>query len=91
MDHAIVLARQNLEASYNRDQQELERRLRELNQLRESFERDKGIFVQNIEYRPWRDGVNRALTILETRAAVWTAVVGFVVIVVEVLLRWMHP
>lgn len=84
LDKALVL-----------NQDEMERRLEGLNQLRSEVVTDRGQFVNKSKceerhdsLRDWQDSVNAKLTTLETRSITWTAAVGVFFLAVSLLMRF---
>ena len=73
--------------------EELDRRLELLNKLREEVLKDRSEFVlktvydiQGTDSFKWREGVTVRLTTLETRSMTWTAAVGIIFLIVNILM-----
>lgn len=75
--------------------QELERRLGVLNELRQSVEKDRAQFVKQDVYDTktqyydeWCKTVDRSITTIQTRSVTWTAALGVIFIIVQILLKY---
>jgi len=84
LDKALMLSRD-----------EMNRSLESLNELRQQVVSDRGAFIISDIYNShqkdlavWRDGINRKLTILETRSITWTAAVGVFFVILTLVMRW---
>jgi hypothetical protein len=81
--------------------QEMERRLEGLNELRQDVVKDRDLFVRKDVFYQHQDSQNKQyeeiekrvgmhdtrITIIETRAVVWTAAIAMFFTVVQVLMR----
>ncbi len=84
LDRALKLAQDDARIKYEH-----------LNALRTEVTTDRGVLVQkeqctrmHKDLGTWMDGVNRKLTILETRSITWTAAVGVFFLVITLVMRW---
>ena len=84
LDKALNLAREDAKVKYEH-----------LNALRTEVTTDRGILVpkeqcsrMHKDLGIWMDGVNRKLTVLETRSITWTAAVGVFFLVITLIMRW---
>ena len=73
----------------------MESRLHALNALREQVEANTRIYLREDVYREktkfydaWIDTVNRDITIMKTRSIIYTGVVGLVIILLDIVLRY---
>jgi hypothetical protein len=82
--------------------QEIERRLEGLNQLRNEVVKDRDLFIRKDVFYQHQDAQNKQyeeiekrlslhdtrITIIETRAVVWTAAIAMFFTIVQVLMRF---
>jgi ABC-type histidine transport system ATPase subunit len=73
----------------------MESRLHALNALREQVEANTRIYLREDVYREktkfydaWIDTVNRDITVMKTRSIIYTGVVGMVIILLDIVLRY---
>jgi len=73
----------------------MDTRLHALNALREQVEENTRIYLREDVYREktkfydaWIDTVNRDITIMKTRSIIYTGVVGMVIILLDIVLRY---
>jgi hypothetical protein len=83
------------EAALGQAKEVLEFRLHSLNQLREQVESNTRVYLrQDVydaktrRYDEWIDGVNRDITVMKTRSIIYTGVVGIVIILLDIILRY---
>ena len=76
---------------------ELEKRLEGLNQLRADVVKDREQYlrqevynIKTAQYDSWITNVNNRLTIIETRAIVWTGALAVIFIIVQLLLHYLN-
>ena len=71
---------------------EIERRLKDLNQLREDVVKDRGLFVKSDNYElkikeldTWKTTVDKAIVRIDTKSTTWGAAIMIVVIIIQIL------
>lgn len=67
---------------------DVDRRLSELNQLRQEVTTDRIQFVQREPYQVWRELVEKRLTTSETRAVTWTAAIALFFLIISIVLKF---
>jgi len=73
----------------------METRLHSLNQLREQVESNTRVYLRQdvydaktLRYDEWIESVNKDLTIMKTRSIIYTGIVGMVIVLLDIILRY---
>lgn len=98
IDAQFSLVRQRFdaaEAALTQAKEVLNFRLHSLNQLREQVEHNTQVYLRKdvydaktLRYDGWIETVNRDLTVMKTRSIIYTGVVGFFIVLLDVILRY---
>lgn len=84
LDKALILAHEDAKIKYEH-----------LNKLRDEVTTDRGMLVMkesclklHKDIASWMEGVNKKITVLETRSITWTAAVGIFFLIISLTMRY---
>ncbi len=88
-EHALTSARNAIAKA----EENTNRRLEALNELREEVTSDREVFVQKDVYEPahkelsmWKEKTEVRLNTIETRSVTWTAAIGIIFVILQLII-----